>query len=128
MDRVCLFEIPYTDRVRAEKFYQDVFGWQIYPAPTETPYSFAITTPVDATLQPTQPGGINGGMFPRGGDVGSTTPVVVIEVESCEQRIADVTAAGGAAVMGPVQIAQLGIYAQVRDSEDNIIGLWEPLV
>jgi hypothetical protein len=47
MDRVCHFEIPFSDKERAEKFYQDVFGWQIMPAPGEMPYSFAITTPVD---------------------------------------------------------------------------------
>ncbi|NIP85449.1 MAG: VOC family protein [Planctomycetales bacterium] len=127
MDRVCLFEIPYADQSRAEKFYREVFGWQIYPAPTEIPYLFAITTPLDEKFQPAQPGGINGGMFPRGAEGGSTAPVVVIEVDSCDQRVADVEAAGGARVMGPLPIAQLGIYAQVKDSEDNIIGLWQPL-
>jgi predicted enzyme related to lactoylglutathione lyase len=127
MDRVCYFEIPYGDKNRAEKFYHNVFGWQITPAPTEMPYSFAITTPVDETLHPAQPGGINGGMYPRGDEGGSPTPVIVIEVESCAQRIAEVAAAGGAPVMGPVEIAGMGIYAQVKDSEDNIIGLWQPL-
>ena len=57
----------------------------------------------------------------------ASPPVVVIEVESCEKRVADVKAAGGAEVMGPVEIPHMGIYAQVRDSEDNIIGLWQPL-
>ncbi|MDH3717673.1 MAG: VOC family protein [Planctomycetota bacterium] len=127
MDRVCHFEIPYADKNRAEKFYQEVFEWQIIPAPTEMPYAFAITTPVDDKFHPTQPGGINGGMYPRGDEGGSPTPVIVIEVESCEQRIADVAAAGGAQVMGPVEISNMGIYAQVKDSEDNIIGLWQPL-
>jgi predicted enzyme related to lactoylglutathione lyase len=72
-------------------------------------------------------GGINGGMYPRGDEGGSKSPVVVIEVESCEQRIKDVEAAGGAKVMGPAEIPNMGIYAQVQDSEDNIIGLWQPI-
>ena len=127
MDRVCHFEIPYADKDRAEKFYQDVFGWQISPAPTEQPYSFAITTPLDDNFRPKDPGGINGGMYQRGDEGGSKSPVIVIEVESCEQRIADVEGAGGANVMGPVEIPNMGIYAQVKDSEDNIIGLWQPL-
>lgn len=127
MDRVCHFEIPYEDKARAEKFYQDVFGWQIQAAPTEHPYSFCITTPLNEQFKPTEPGGINGGMYQRGDEGGSKSPVVVIEVESCEQRIADVTAAGGANVMGPVEIPNMGIYAQVKDSEENIIGLWQPL-
>lgn len=126
MDRVCHFEIPYCEKNRAEKFYQDVFGWQIMPAPGDMPYAFAITTEVDEQFQPKQAGGINGGMYARD-DVVSHTPVVVIEVDSCEQRIADVEAAGGSKIAGPNEIPNMGIYAQVKDSEENIIGLWQPL-
>ena len=90
------------------------------------PYSFAITTEVDETFMPKQSGGINGGMYPRG-DQGATSPVIVIEVQSCQQRLDDAIAAGGTAVMGPVEVAGMGIYAQVKDTEDNIIGLWQPL-
>ncbi len=127
MDRVCHFEIPYSDQARAEKFYQSVFGWEISPAPGDMPYSFAITTPVDEQFRAKEAGGINGGMYQRGDEGGSKSPVIVIEVESCEQRIGDVEAAGGAKIMGPTEIPNMGIYAQVRDSEDNIIGLWQPL-
>jgi predicted enzyme related to lactoylglutathione lyase len=127
MDRVCHFEIPYADKDRAEKFYQRVFGWHIAPSPGEMPYSFAITTPVDEQFRPTEVGGINGGMYQRGDEGGSKSPVVVIEVESCEQRLQDVESAGGSLIMGPTQVGDMGIYAQVKDSEDNIIGLWQPL-
>lgn len=125
MDRVCHFEIPYEDKSRAEKFYSEVFGWQVSDAPGEMPYSFAITTPVDEQFMPQQPGGINGGMYQRGDEGGSKSPVVVIDVENTEQRIKDVVAAGGAHVLGPHEIPGMGIYAQVKDSEDNIIGLWQ---
>lgn len=127
MDRVCHFEVPYGDKSRAEQFYTDVFGWNFSDAPTENPYSFAITTEVDeATWMPTKPGGINGGMYPRA-EQGATSPVIVMEVDSCEQRIKDVEAAGGSNVFGPHEIGDMGIYAQVKDTEDNIIGLWQPL-
>lgn len=126
MDRVCHFEVPYEDKERAEKFYRSVFGWQFQDSPGVQPYSIAITTEVDETFKPRETGGINGGMYPRG-DQGATHPVVVIEVDSCEQRIKDIEAAGGSNVMGPVPVGGTGIYAQVRDSEDNIIGLWQPL-
>ena len=53
--------------------------------------------------------------------------MVVIEVSSCEGRVADVEAAGGERVMGPGEIPNMGIYAQVKDPEGNIIGLWQPL-
>jgi len=127
MDRVCHFEVPYSDKDRAEQFYQSVFGWQISPGPGDMPYSFAITTPVNEQFQPTEPGGINGGMYPRGDEGGSKTPVIVMQVNSTDQRIKDVEAAGGKLILGPTEISGMGIYAQVTDSEDNIIGLWQPL-
>ncbi len=126
MDRVCHFEVPYADKQRVEKFYTSVFGWNFSDVPGPMPYTFAISTEVDEQFMPKRPGGINGGMYPRG-EGSSKTPVVVIEVASCEQRIKDVQAAGGTAVIGPMQVGQMGIYAQVKDSEDNIIGLWQPL-
>lgn len=127
MDRVCHFEIPYSDKARIQDFYSTVFGWQIIPAPGDMPYSFMVTTDIDQEFKPTEPGGINGGMYERDDQGGSKTPVIVIEVESCEQRIKDVEAAGGTKVVGPVPVADMGIYAQVKDSEGNIIGLWQPL-
>ena len=127
MDRVCHFEIPFEDKERAEQFYQGVFGWQISQAPGDMPYYFAITTPVNEQFHPEQPGGINGGMYQRGDEGGSKSPVVVIEVDSCEQRIEDVKSAGGSHLLGPTQVGDMGIYAQVKDCEDNIIGLRQPL-
>lgn len=126
MDRVCHFEVPYAEKERMEKFYSEVFGWQFSPAPGGMPYTFAFTTEVDEQFKPKQAGGINGGTYARG-EEGATSPVLVLEVESCEQRIKDVEAAGGAKVMGPAPVGEMGIYAQVQDSEGNIIGLWQPL-
>ncbi len=103
MDKVCYFEIPYSDKSRAHHFYQKVFGWQVQDADnTPSPYSFAITTPVDEQFCPHEPGGINGGMYQRG-EGASKSPLLVIEVESCEQRMKDVTAAGGETVLGPTR-------------------------
>lgn len=128
MDRVCHFEVPYDDKERMEKFYSSVFGWQFFPAPGEVPYSFAITTEIDETFQPKEKGGVNGGTYPRSAESPSAShPVIVIEVDSCEQRIKDVEAAGGSTVVPLTQVGDMGIYAQVKDSEDNIIGLWQTL-
>ena len=126
MDRVGHFEVPYSDKDRAQEFYAKVFGWQFQDLPDGMPYSFAITTPVDEQMQPQTAGGINGGMYPREDDI-STSPVIVIEVESCEQRVKDIEAAGGSVVKGPHTVGDMGIYAQVKDTEDNIIGLWQSL-
>ena len=127
MDRICHFEVPYDDKARMENFYSGVFGWQFMDAPGDMPYTFAITTEVDEAFQPKNSGGINGGSYPRGDEGGSRSPVIVVEVESCEQKIKDIESAGGANLMGPHQVGDMGIYAQVKDTEDNIIGLWQPL-
>lgn len=126
MDRVCHFEVPYDDKDRMESFYSKVFGWNFVPAPGDVPYSFAMTTEVDETMMPKEKGGVNGGTYQRGGEA-AKSPVIVLEVASCEQRIADVQAAGGSLVVGPDHVGDMGIYAQVKDPEDNIIGLWQPL-
>lgn len=127
MDRVCHFEVPYADKARMQKFYSSLFGWNFMDYPGEMPYSFVMTTEVDESFMPKQPGGINGGAYPRGDEGGSKSPVIVIEVESCQGKIDQVKQAGGSLVVGPSEIPNMGIYAQVTDSEGNTIGLWQPL-
>jgi len=129
MDRVCHFEVPYDDKDRMEKFYSNVFGWQFIPAPGEVPYMFAMTTPVNEQMMPANVGGINGGTYQRPEDEAPAArhPVIVLEVEDCAQKIKDIEAGGGSNVIGPEPVGEMGIYAQVKDTEGNIIGLWQPL-
>ena len=128
MDRVCHFEVPYDEKERMEKFYSTVFGWQFSDVPGEMPYTFAITTEMDESFQIKKPGGINGGTYPRG-DEGphSRSPLIVMEVENCEAKMKMIEEAGGTNLIGPHQVGDMGIYAQVKGTEDNIIGLWQPL-
>ncbi|NTV52312.1 MAG: VOC family protein, partial [Candidatus Firestonebacteria bacterium] len=65
-------------------------------------------------------GAINGGLFPREALV--PAPVVVIGVDSIDETIKRVTAAGGKVIM-PKQPIPNGAYARIADSEGNIIGL-----
>ena len=127
MDRVCHFEVPYDDKSRMQDFYSGVFGWQFMDAPGEMPYTFAITSELNEQMQIKEAGGINGGTYQRSDEGGSKSPVIVVEVESCEQKMKDIEAAGGKNLMGPHQVGDMGIYAQVMDTEENIIGLWQPL-
>lgn len=127
MDRVCHFEVPYSDKNRMETFYSNVFGWQFQPAPGDMPYTFAFTTEVDEHFMPKNPGGINGGTYERGDEGPSKSPLIVLEVASCQQRVEDVKSAGGSVVLPPTTVGDMGIYSQVKDTEDNIIGLWQPL-
>ena len=127
MDRVCHFEIPYDDKERMEKFYSDVFGWQFMSPPGDFPYTFAITAEMNEQFQIKEAGGINGGTYKRSDGTASNSPVIVIEVESCTQRIGDIESAGGKVIVPSTEIPNMGIYAQVEDPEGNIIGLWQTL-
>ena len=60
MNKVVHFEIPYDDQERAQKFYQDVFGWQITKF-AGMDYHIATTTETDeTTMKPKESGAING--------------------------------------------------------------------
>lgn len=123
MNKVVHFEVPADDLDRAQKFYKEVFEWNIVPMP-ELNYTIVHTVAVDEQFMPKESGAINGGMYKRGGD-SSPHPVIVIDVPSIDEHLKKVEAAGGRTVRPKAEIPNMGYYAQVADSEGNIIGLWE---
>lgn len=124
MNKVVHFEIPFDDQSRAQKFYQDVFGWQITKFP-EMDYFLAVTTPSDENLKPKEPGSINGGLLKK--DPTGNHPVIVIDVPSLDEHIAKIEAAGGKTIMPKIEVGDFGLYARVQDTEGNIIGIWQTL-
>jgi len=97
MNKVSHFEIPYDDQQRAQKFYQDVFGWQINKF-ADMDYYIANTCKTDPdTMKPTEPGAINGGLLKK--DPTGEHPVLVIDVPSIDAHIKKIEAAGGKVVM-----------------------------
>lgn len=125
MDKVVHFEIPADDPERAKNFYSKTFGWQMQDIP-EMNYTMLTTAPIDENRMPKEPGAINGGMYKREEGF-SKTPVVVIGVSSLDDSVKKVETAGGKVVKSKVQVADMGLYAQVTDTEGNIIGLWQDL-
>ena len=124
MNKVVHFEIPYDNQDRAQKFYQDVFGWQINKMP-DMDYHMATTTPSDENMRPAEPGSINGGLLPK--DPTGQHPVIVIDVSSIEDHIKTIESAGGKIIMPAVKVGEFGMYARVADTEGNIIGIWQML-
>ncbi len=122
--RVVHFEVPYDDADRARSFYSEVFGWNIQHMP-EFDYDFVQTGPTEESGMPSEPGFIGGGMFPRQEDVGR--PIVTVEVDDMTAAIAAVTDHGGAAIGDPMQIGEMGIAGYFKDSEGNLMGLWQSL-
>lgn len=122
MDKVVHFEIPFDNKPRAMKFYGDTFGWQLQDMP-EMNYVMASTVAVDQQYKPTEPGAINGGLFQRPAE--APAPVIYVGVSSVDATLEKVKKGGGAVVTPNTPIPGMGAYARVKDTEGNVIGLFQ---
>jgi predicted enzyme related to lactoylglutathione lyase len=122
MDKVVHFEVPFDDADRAHGFYREAFGWQMQSMPGMG-YSLVTTTPTDESGRPGEVGGINGGMLARQGPI--TAPVITIGVEDLDDSLARIEKLGGTVEIGRQAVGEMGFSAYVRDTEGNLIGLWQ---
>lgn len=126
MRKVVHFEIPADDLDRAKAFYGSVFDWDLQTMAMAggDDYTSVVTTPVDEqTYAPTEPGSINGGMRQR--DQRTPSPVITIDVDSIDDALTAVEAGGGSTVTARTAIPGMGAFAYFKDSEGNVMGLWE---
>lgn len=127
MKPVVHFEIPVDERERAVKFYSSVFEWSIQEMPFQDDvYTFAITTPVDEHNMYEEKGAINGGLFKRDKDL--QNPVITIGVPSIDEFVKKIEAAGGKIIVPKGEVPDMGYYAYFRDTEGNIMGMWENMM
>ena len=121
--KVVHFEIPADDTERARTFYSEAFGWNLMPVP-DLDYTMVGTTPSDETGAPTEPGAINGGMFKRSSDF-PQTPVITVDVEDIDAALSRVEELGGSTVSPKIPVADMGFAAYFKDTEGNVMGLWQ---
>jgi uncharacterized protein len=119
--RVVHFEIPFDDGDRARAFYEKAFGWNLMNLP-DMGYTLVMSGP-SGDQGPTEPGFINGGMMQRQGDF--TAPNVVIDVDNLENALKAVNESGGSTVSERQAVGDMGFTAYFKDTEGNLIGLWE---
>lgn len=75
-----------------------------------------------------EPGAINGGMFKRGQSQNApTSPVITMKVESIVDHFEKIKEAGGEVTVPKGEVPNMGYYAYVKDTEGNVIGLWEDM-
>lgn len=122
MNKVVHFEIPYDDMKRAEQFYQETFDWQLKEMP-EMSYTIATTVPLGDDRLPTERGAINGGMMQRTTTL--SAPIITIQVDSVDEALKAVSQNGGTMVTAKQEIQGMGYVAYCKDTEGNVIGLWE---
>jgi hypothetical protein len=124
MDKVVHFEIPVDDLDRAKAFYGNVFGWGLQTMEQMDDYTIAMTTAVDQQTQaPTEPGAINGGLMRRKAD--TPAPVITVQVDSIDTTLKQIESDGGSTVQARTEIPGMGAFAYFKDSEGNVVGLWE---
>ncbi|MEO6505251.1 MAG: VOC family protein [Terrimesophilobacter sp.] len=110
MARVEHFEIPADDIERAKTFYGNVFGFEFEDWD-------ATTTMIGAS-----DGGIGGDIHRRGV---VPHPTVVITVDDLEETLEAIITGGGEQV-GEIQILdENSRYAYFKDTEGNVVGVYE---
>jgi len=130
MNRVVHFEIQATDADKVQKFYNDVFGWEITNAGPDFGGYRMIKTgdPVPKDMASI---GINGGMpkrvgpMPKAGE-GVNSFVCIIGVENIDATIAKIDAAGGTVQMAKMNVPMVGLLAYYKDPEGTLFGILQP--
>lgn len=114
MPRIIHFDIPADDPARAQKFYQEIFGWKFdkWNGPME--YWMAKT---GDDKQP----GINGGLGKR--QPGQTGMTNTIDVPSVDEFAKKIQSHGGKVIMPKMAIQGVGYFAQCLDTEGNCFGI-----
>jgi predicted enzyme related to lactoylglutathione lyase len=116
MARVTHFDIQVRDIDRAGAFYRKAFGWELYK--WDGPMEYWLTTTGDDSKP-----GINGGIAI--GEPNLTEGQLTIDVDSLDDALAKVEAAGGTITQPKGAIPGIGWLAMVKDTEGNVFGLME---
>jgi predicted enzyme related to lactoylglutathione lyase len=115
------FEIPADDINRAQKFYKDIFGWNMRktsnPENPEKDYWHFDTEDEEGHK------GLSGGMMKR--QAPEHTVTNYITVSSIEQYQSKIEQHGGKIMIKKTEIPNMGHFAIFTDSENNMFGLFE---
>jgi uncharacterized protein len=126
MDSVTHFEIPSDNQDRAQAFYEQAFGWKVQSSPIPNwDYRMAMTDAMDEKGNHTTLGTINGALNKRTSP--DNAPLLVVTVESMEEALKKIEAAGGAIVATPTPAGNYGTFAKFKDTEGNVLGVWQNL-
>jgi predicted enzyme related to lactoylglutathione lyase len=122
MGRVVHFEIHASDLDRAERFYRDVFGWEVQKWDGPVDYRLVNTGSKDQT-------GIDGALVQRRAEAngdGVIAFVCTVQVDDIAATETRVNESGGEQVVDRQEIPDVGRLSYFKDSEGNIFGAMQP--
>jgi predicted enzyme related to lactoylglutathione lyase len=120
---VAHFEIPGDNPEELAQFYSRLFDWKIEKMPGDFDYWFISTVPVDDQGMPTEPGGINGGLYTR--QAPEQKPINYVSVSSVDEYVARAAELGATVAMGKMPVPGMGWFAQLIDPDGNMFAVWE---
>jgi uncharacterized protein len=122
---ICHFEIPAEEPKRAVEFYKELFGWDIKhwgASDNKAEIHMISTVPTDESGMPSRPC-VNGMIMKR---QHPQQPFAnYIHVESVDDYGAKAVALGGQIVMPKTPVPGMGWFLYFKDTEGNILGLWQ---
>lgn len=122
MNRVTHFEIQADDIARAQKFYEDAFGWKISKMKKkgDDGMDYWMITTGDSVP------GINGGLYqrPKKNDKLYLYDCT-IDVLDIDKAIDAVKMHGGKITKEKMEMKDLGFFARAEDTEGNRFGLMQ---
>jgi predicted enzyme related to lactoylglutathione lyase len=120
------FEIPADQPERAAKFYRELFGWDIKKfegsAAGGIEYWMVRTVPTDDQGTPLRPG-VNGGLMRR--MYQGQPPVNYIAVEDVDEFVKKAERLGAKVLMEKSPVPGMGWFAQLNDTEGNVLAVWQ---
>ena len=118
MPKIVHFELPFDDAERANRFYAEVFGWESHK--WEGPHEYYLQE-----TGPQEEPGIGGALAPRERMASDGGTHIVIGVDDLDAYVAKVTAAGCDIVTPRTAIPGVGWFADFRDTEGNVMGMFQ---
>jgi len=91
-------------------------------------YVVVTTAESDESGRPKMGGAINGGFYQKTEDPVSNHPSVVISVDDINETVQKIKNGGGNVLGEVMQIHGIGSYVSFLDTEDNRIGVLQPLM
>jgi predicted enzyme related to lactoylglutathione lyase len=113
---VAFFEVISPNQERAQKFYAELFGWQVNADPAMGGYALVDTGAGEGAIG----GGIGASSEP--GDAGVK---IYMRVDNLETYLSRAEELGGTRVMPPMALpGDFGTIAVIADPDGNRVGLW----